>query len=216
MLPISRISEIEGLSILCLGAHSDDIEIGCGGTISRLLAEHSGCSVTWLVLSADAERAVEARRSAEALLANAGDMRIILESFRDGYFPWEGARIKECIEALGRELEPDLIFTHRRSDLHQDHRTVGELTWNRFRDHFILEYEIPKYDGDLTSPNFFVPLEEEVARAKVRHLVEYFPSQVRRDWFSKETFESVLRLRAIESRSATGFAEAFHCRKVIF
>ncbi|MGB5674287.1 MAG: PIG-L deacetylase family protein, partial [Gemmatimonadota bacterium] len=166
MLRVSRLSEQDPLSILCLGAHSDDIEIGCGGTISRLLREHSGSQVTWLVLSAEGERADEALSSAQSLLADAADADVLLKTFRDGYFPWEGAEIKGYLEELARGLQPDIIFTHRRSDLHQDHRTVGDLTWNQFRDHFILEYEIPKYDGDLTAPNFFVPLTEEEARAK--------------------------------------------------
>jgi LmbE family N-acetylglucosaminyl deacetylase len=216
MLGVSRLSEREGLSILCLGAHSDDIEIGCGGTISRLLREHPGSRVTWVVLSAHGERAEEARRSAQAMLKAAGSIDVVLKTFRDGYFPWEGAEIKSYLEHLGRELQPDMIFTHRRSDLHQDHRTVGDLTWNQFRDHFILEYEIPKYDGDLSAPNFFMPLTEEEARAKIDHLMTYFPTQKTRDWFTAETFESVLRLRSIESRSPTGFAEGFHCPKVVF
>ncbi len=216
MLRISRLSERDDLSILCLGAHSDDIEIGCGGTISRLLREHPGSRVTWLVLSADGERADEARRSAQIVLEAAGDADVVLKTFRDGYFPWEGAEIKSFLEELARGFQPDIIFTHRRSDLHQDHRTVGELTWNLFRDHFILEYGIPKYDGDLSTQNFFVPLTEDEARAKIEHLMTQFPSQSSRDWFTAETFESVLRLRAIESRSPTGFAEGFHCRKVVF
>ena len=215
MQRVSRLSELDHLSILCLGAHSDDIEIGCGGTISRLLREHPGSHVTWLVLAAEGERAAEALSSAQSLLADAGSTDVLLKTFRDGYFPWEGAEIKGYLEELARGLHPDIIFTHRRSDLHQDHRTVGDLTWNQFRDHFILEYEIPKYDGDLTAPNFFVPLSEEEARAKIEHLMTAFPTQRNRDWYSAETFESVLRLRAIESRSPTGFAEAFHCRKVV-
>jgi LmbE family N-acetylglucosaminyl deacetylase len=215
MLRVSRLSEQDHLSILCIGAHSDDIEIGCGGTISRLLREHPGSHVTWLVLSAEGERADEALNSAKSLLAEAADMKVLLKTFRDGYFPWEGVEIKGYLEELARDLQPDMIFTHRRSDLHQDHRTVGDLTWNQFRDHFILEYEIPKYDGDLTAPNFFVPLTEDEARSKIDHLMAAFPSQLNRDWYSAETFESVLRLRAIESRSPTGFAEAFHCRKVV-
>lgn len=215
MLRVSRLSEQDHLSILCLGAHSDDIEIGCGGTISRLLREHPGAHVTWLVLSAEGERADEALSSANSLLADAGDTDVVLKTFRDGYFPWEGAEIKSCLEEHARGLQPDIIFTHRRSDLHQDHRTVGDLTWNQFRDHFILEYEIPKYDGDLTTPNFFVPLTEVEAHAKIEHLMTAFPTQRNRDWYSVETFESMLRLRAIESRSLTGFAEAFHCRKVV-
>ena len=216
MLRISRLSERDDLTILCLGAHSDDIEIGCGGTISRLLREHPEARVTWVVLSADGERAEEARRSAQIVLEAAGDRDVVLKTFRDGYFPWEGAEIKSFLEHLARGLKPDIVFTHRRSDLHQDHRTVGDLTWNLFRDHFILEYEIPKYDGDLSAQNFFVPLTEDEARAKIEHLMTQFPSQRNRDWFTAETFESVLRLRAIESRSATGFAEGFHCRKVVF
>ena len=216
MLRVSRLSERGPLSILCLGAHSDDIEIGCGGTITRLLREHPRSHVTWLVLSAEGQRAQEARRSAEEMLSGVGEADIVLKSFRDGYFPWEGADIKSFLEQLARGLHPDIIFTHRRSDLHQDHRTVGDLTWNQFRDHFILEYEIPKYDGDLSAPNFFVPLSADEARGKVGHLMTHFPSQRSRDWFTAETFESVLRLRAIESRSPTGFAEGFHCRKVVF
>ena len=216
MLRVSRLSEREDLSILCLGAHSDDLEIGCGGTIRRLLRDHPGSHVTWLVLSAEGERAEEARTSARSLLTDAGQADVLLKTFEDGYFPWEGAEIKSYLEDLARGSQPDIIFTHRRSDLHQDHRTVGDLTWNLFRDHFILEYEIPKYDGDLTAPNFFVPLTEEEARAKIEHLMSGFPTQHSRDWFTPETFESVLRLRAIESRSPTGFAEGFHCRKVVF
>jgi len=216
MLRISQLSARAELSILCLGAHSDDLEIGCGGTIGRLLREHPGSHVTWLVLSAEGKRAEEARHSAQFLLANAGQADVVLKTFRDGYFPWEGAEIKAYLEKLARGLQPDIVFTHRRTDLHQDHRTVGDLTWNQFRDHFILEYEIPKYDGDLSAPNFFVPLTEEEARAKIEHLMTGFQSQHSRDWFTPETFESVLRLRAIESRSPTGFAEGFHCRKVVF
>jgi len=216
MLRVSGLSAREDLSILCLGAHSDDIEIGCGGTISRLLREHPGSRVTWLVFSAGGERADEARRSAQIALAAAEDVDVVLQTFRDGYFPWDGAEIKSFLEHLARGLDPDIIFTHRRSDLHQDHRTIGDLTWNQFRDHFILEYEIPKYDGDLGASNFFVSLTEDEARAKIEHLMTQFPSQRNREWFTAETFESVLRLRAIESRSPTGFAEGFHCRKVVF
>ncbi|MDP2469263.1 MAG: PIG-L deacetylase family protein [Candidatus Palauibacterales bacterium] len=216
MLRISGLSAKGELSILCLGAHSDDLEIGCGGTIRRLLHEHPGSRVTWVVLSAHGERAEEARRSAGEMLAEAGQADVVLKTFRDGYFPWEGAEIKSYLEHLAAGLEPDLIFTHRRSDLHQDHRTVGDLTWNQFRDHFILEYEIPKYDGDLSAPNLFVPLTQEEARAKIDHLMAHFPSQLSRGWFAAETFESVMRLRAIESRAPTGFAEGFHCRKVVF
>jgi LmbE family N-acetylglucosaminyl deacetylase len=202
-------------SILCLGAHSDDIEIGCGGTIAKLLAEHKNIAVHWVVFSASEERASEARSSAEAFLKSAGKHTIALYEFRDTCFPFVGLEIKERFIELQREVQPDLIFTHRRDDAHQDHRLIGELTWNAFRNHFILEYEIPKYEGDLGSPNFFVPLDAAAVGKKCENLLARFSSQREKPWFTADTFKAVMRLRGIECNSPGGFAEGFYCRKTV-
>jgi len=202
------------LRILCLGAHADDIEIGCGGTLLRLLSEHPGSVVRYVVFSATAEREREARASAAELLAAAGERAVDVHTFRESYFPWVGAEIKDAFEAL-KPFAPNLVFTHHRGDLHQDHATIAGLTWNTFRDHAILEYEIPKYEGDLGSPNVYVPLDDEVARRKVEQILRHFPSQASRPWFRAGTFEAVLRLRGIECNSASGLAEAFHGRKIL-
>jgi len=199
-------------SMLCLGAHCDDIEIGCGAAVMRLLEENPGIDVTWVIFSANDTREAEARRSAEAFLGKAGGRRIEIHRFRNGYFPFAGAEIKDCFEAL-KPVNPDLVFTHFRDDRHQDHRTLSDLTWNTFRDHFILEYEIPKYDGDLHRPNFFVPLSREIAERKVVTICDCFASQRTHHWFSRETFEALMRLRGIESNAPSGFAEAFYVRK---
>jgi LmbE family N-acetylglucosaminyl deacetylase len=201
------------LSVLCLGAHSDDIEIGCGGTMLTLLAAHPGTRVHWVVFSAPGRRGDEARRSASRFLRAAGAADVQLHEFRDGFFPHEGAAIKEVFEAL-KPVAPDVVFTHHGGDRHQDHRVVCELTWNTFRDHLILEYEIPKYDGDLTSPNVFVPLALRHRRRKVALLLDSFPSQRRKRWFTAATFEALMRLRGIESAVAEGYAEGFHARKL--
>jgi LmbE family N-acetylglucosaminyl deacetylase len=203
-------------TILCLGAHSDDLEIGCGGTLFKLLAQRAGLEVHWVVFSADGKRAVEAQASAEEMLKHAAKKNIVLHQFRDTCFPFVGLEIKECFIQLQREVSPDLVFTHRRDDLHQDHRLIAELTWNAFRDHTILEYEIPKYDGDLGAPNFLVPLDESTARRKVDHLLQHFPSQQNKPWFTASTFEAILRLRGIECNSSSGFAEGFYCRKAVW
>jgi LmbE family N-acetylglucosaminyl deacetylase len=203
------------LKVLCLGAHSDDIEIGCGGTILKLIREHKRTVFYWIVFSANREREREARRSANTLLKNAKEKTVVVNNFRDGFFPFIGAEIKTYFEALKPALSPDLIFTHYRNDLHQDHRLISELTWNTFRDHMILEYEIPKYDGDLGAPNVFVKLDEKMVRSKVRHLLKTFKSQAENLWFTEETFRSVLQLRGIESNSPTKYAEAFYSRKIV-
>ena len=203
------------LSLLCLGAHCDDIEIGCGGTLLRLLAERPGSNVQWVVFSSNPERAAEARASASDLLAGAARKDVEINGFRESFFPYEGASIKEHFERLKAKVRPDLIFTHRTKDLHQDHRVIGELTWNTFRDHLIAEYEIPKYEGDLGHPNLFVPLTSEVALRKVESVVRHFPSQAGRSWFQRKTFESILRLRGIECNAPEGHAEAFHVRKLV-
>ncbi len=203
------------LHVLVLGAHADDIEIGCGGTLLRLVSEHPNLTVDWVVLSGDGERATEAAESAAAFLDGAGAARIAVERFRDGFFPYVGAEVKQFLEGLKSRVSPDLILTHRLEDRHQDHRLVAELTWNTFRDHLILEYEIPKYEGDLGQPNLFVPLERQHCERKVELLLKHFPSQSGRDWFADQTFWAMLRLRGLESRAPSTFAEAFHARKLV-
>jgi LmbE family N-acetylglucosaminyl deacetylase len=203
-------------TILCLGAHADDIEIGCGGTLLKLLAEQEQVSVHWIVFSGSAARAAEARRSADEFLRDAAAADVQILAFRDSFFPCAGAEIKEVFAQLAGSLSPDLIFTHRREDLHQDHRTLAELTWCAFRDHWVLEYEILKYEGDLGSPNVYVPLDAEVAQRKIGTLSAAFPSQREKPWFSPETFSSLLRIRGLECNSPSKFAEAFYCRKLIF
>lgn len=215
-LAFARTETSRPLNILCLGAHSDDIEIGCGGAILRLSQENPCACFTWIVFSATAERASEARLSADSFLAQAGDKTVIVNGFRDGFFPYVGGEIKEHFERLKQRLSPDLIFTHYREDRHQDHRVISDLTWNTFRDHLILEYEIPKYDGDFGSPNFFVHLDETLSARKTGYLMQHFGSQKERQWFEAETFVSVLRLRGMEARAPSGYAEGFYCRKAAF
>jgi LmbE family N-acetylglucosaminyl deacetylase len=202
--------------VLCLGAHSDDIEIGCGGTVLRMIEQSNSIEFYWLVLSSNPKRAKEAERSANAFLGGARNKTVVVKSFRDGFLPYLGPPVKECFEELKKVFTPDVIFTHCRHDLHQDHRLVCELTWNTFRDHFILEYEIPKYDADLRSPNFFVPLSDTQARKKVNSLMRYFTTQQNKRWFAEELFYGLMRLRATEAASPTRYAEAFYCRKVLF
>jgi LmbE family N-acetylglucosaminyl deacetylase len=203
-----------GLSVLCLGAHADDIEIGCGGAVLELLASRRRVSVHWVVLSGTVLRAREARRSASRFLRGAAAAEVRVDGFRDGFLPYEGAKVKEVFEALKSAVSPDLIFTHTREDRHQDHRFVCELTWNTFRDHLILEYEVPKYDGDLAQPNVFIPLSDANRRRKVRTLMSAFPTQAEKRWFTPSTFDGLMRLRGIECASPTGYAEAFYARKV--
>lgn len=203
----------EPLQILCIGAHSDDIEIGCGGTILRLLDERPGSAVRWVVFSADDEREREARASADAFLDAATSSDVVVHRFRESYFPDTWAEIKGVFDQLRHGPEPDLVLTHRRHDAHQDHRILGELTWNTFRNHLVLEYEIPKYEGDLGQPNFFVPLDPSVARRKVDLIMEHFDSQRGRSWFRRETFEGMMALRAVECAAPVA-AEAFHARKI--
>jgi LmbE family N-acetylglucosaminyl deacetylase len=204
-----------GLSALFLGAHADDIEIGCGGTILRLAREGVITSARWVVLSATGDRAIEAATGAAQLLHEIPDHEVTVEAFRDGFLPYSGDAIKEFFESLKQGSSPDLVFTPRRDDVHQDHRLVGELSWNSFRDQVILEYEIPKYEGDLGTPNLYVRLPEWAAHRKAELLVATYRTQADRAWFSEETFLSLMRLRAIECRASSGFAEAFVCRKVV-
>lgn len=201
-------------NVLCLGAHADDIEIGCGATLLSLIASHPGLAVTWVVFSARGPRIAEARGSAAAFLAGAGATQVHVHDFRDGFFPHEGAAIKETFEGL-KSVKPDLVFTHFRDDLHQDHRVLAELTWNTFRDHLVLEYEIPKFDGGLGSPNVFVPAAEEHVRRKTGLLLEHFASQAGKRWFTEDLFRSLMRLRGMECNSPSNFAEAFYARKIV-
>jgi LmbE family N-acetylglucosaminyl deacetylase len=201
--------------LLAFGAHSDDIEIGCGGTILKLVDEGAISEICWVVLSGNRARGAEAEASANALLNGAVEKRVIVRDFKDGFFPYDGGEIKAFFETLKDEFSPDIIFTHQRRDLHQDHRVSCELTWNTFRDHLILEYEVPKYDGDMGSPNMFVPLEADLCRQKVDHLLDHFASQRDKRWFREDLFSGLLRLRGMECQSPTSYAEAFYCRKAV-
>ena len=202
-------------NVLCLGAHCDDIEIGCGGTILRLMKENSQLRFHWVVFSSTAQRKREALKAARMFLGPTTRSHVVIQKFRDSFFPYEGRAIKQLFESIKKKFQPDLIFTHYRDDLHQDHRVVSELTYNTFRDHLVWEYEIPKYDGDLGNPNLFSPLSEAVARRKVAALIEHFPSQRSHRWFTADTFFAMLRLRGIGCNAASGFAEAFYCRKAV-
>lgn len=216
MLPL-RLGREGGapLNVLALGAHPDDAEIGCGGTILKLIAEGAIASVCWVVLSGRDARVDEARASAEAILDGVPERTILQPGFRDGYFPYDGADIKDFFEDLGRDFDPDLILTHQRDDLHQDHRITCELTWNTFRNHLVLEYEVPKYDGDMGRPNLYVPIDDEIRLRKIEHLMTHFNTQLPRRWFKEELFTGLLRLRGMECNSPTTHAEAFYSRKAV-
>jgi len=201
------------LKILCLGAHADDIEIGCGGTILQLAKQYPNCVLHWVVFSADGIRSREAKQSA-ALFAGSATIRgPQIKSFRDGFMPYFGGEVKAAFEEL-KEVSPNVVFTHTRQDAHQDHRLLAELTWNTFRDHLILEYEIPKYDGDMGQPSIFVPLDAATCKKKVDSIMEAFRSQHDKRWFQPETFYSLMRLRGMECNSSSGYAEAFYGRKL--
>ena len=202
--------------VLCLGAHSDDLEIGCGGTILRLTEHYRNIVVYWVIFSADKIRRKEAVTSATTFLNKATKKQIVIKNFKDSFLPFAGSEIKVYFNRLKRQFSPDLIFTHYRHDLHQDHRLISELTWNTFRDHVILEYEIPKYDGDIGSPNMFIHLSEAICKRKISCIVNEFGSQRDKVWFSEETFYSILRLRGIESNAPSRYAEAFYFRKMIY
>jgi LmbE family N-acetylglucosaminyl deacetylase len=201
--------------LLCLGAHADDIEIGSGGIVLRLLEERPDTIVRWVVFSGSGQRAIEARTAAAAFVNGNTGSRVEVLSFRDGYFPFQGAAIKDFFETLKRDFEPSLILTHRNDDAHQDHRLVSELTYQTFRDHLILEYEIPKYEGDLANPNVFVPLTRAQLARKIDIVTRCFASQRARGWFTEETFAGLARLRGVNCRAPDGVAEAFHVRKIV-
>ena len=202
-------------SVLCLGCHADDIEIGCGGTLLTALRNNPDLEVNWVVWSAAGPRKDEATASAEAFLAGCTKPRIHIEAFRDAFFPADWEAIKTRCAEIARDMRPDVVFTHRRDDRHQDHRVIAELTWNAFRDHVILEYEIPKYEGDLGQPNVYVPIDESLARKKFELLQQFFPTQARKDWFTESTFQALMRIRGLECRAPSGFAEAFHASKLV-
>jgi LmbE family N-acetylglucosaminyl deacetylase len=214
-LNLPRQVDAEPLQILCLGAHSDDIEIGCGGTILRIREQYPACEFHWVVFSATGARGEEAQKAAELFVGPANLRGPILKGFRDGFMPFDGASIKDFFEDLKPKVSPHLIFTHNRQDAHQDHRLISELTSNTFRDHMILEYEIPKYDGDMGQPSIFVPLAANLYQKKVGHIMDAFQTQHGKRWFEPATFLSVMRLRGMECNAPSGYAEAFYCRKMV-
>ena len=213
-LQLARAGAETPLRILALGCHSDDNEIGCGGTLLALKDSGRPLVVRWIVLSTQGERREEARASADELLDGIADTELVFHDFRDGFLPYAGAPDKEAVEDA-KGFEPDVVFTHQRHDLHQDHRLLCELTWNTFRDHLILEYEIPKYDGDFGAPNFFSPLTRALLGRKIDLLFEHFRSQAGRQWFTRDLLEGVARVRGMECVAGEQVAEAFYARKVV-
>jgi LmbE family N-acetylglucosaminyl deacetylase len=214
MMPLQLQTKGARLKVLCLGAHSDDIEIGCGGAILRIAEQYPDCEFHWVVFNAIGQRESEARRAA-ALFAGARLKGPLLKTFEDGFMPFVGSEVKAVFENELKQLSPDLVFTHNGNDAHQDHRLICQLTWNTFREHFILEYEIPKYDGDMGRPSVFVPLEKELCQKKVDYLMDAFQSQQKKRWFQPDTFFSLMRLRGMECAAPSGYAEAFYCRKLV-
>lgn len=215
MIQLNLKAESSGtLNVLCLGAHSDDIEIGCGGTVLRLVEQYPGAIFHWVVFSAIGVRKAEARCAA-SLFVGAAIRGPLLKAFPDGFMPYVGAEIKAIFEELKQSVSPDLILCPWRDDAHQDHRLISELTWNTFRNQLILEYEIPKYDGDLGRPNVFVPLAPELHQKKIQHIMDAFQSQRTKRWFEESTFLSLMRLRGMECNAPSGYAEAFYCRKLV-
>jgi len=214
-VPLLDAARGEKLSILCLGAHCDDIDIGCGGALLALLDEYSGIDVTWVAFSARGERAKELHRSARRFLRKAGSARVVTHDYRDGFLPAQFTAVKECFETLKKLPQPAVIFTHRRDDRHQDHRLIAELTWNTFRDHLILEYEVPKYEGDLATPSAYVSLKRAQVERKIRILLDSYRTQRAKPWFTADTFRGLMRLRGIESGAPSGWAEGFYASKLL-
>jgi LmbE family N-acetylglucosaminyl deacetylase len=213
MLPLDLARPGKSVSVLCLGAHADDIEIGAGGAILHWIASGVHVKAHWCVLSASGARAAEAEASAADFLKGAASVKVELAAFRDSHFPYQGSELKDWFAGLKSRVEPDIILTHFREDAHQDHREISQLTWNAFRNHLILEYEIPKWDGDLARPNGYIPLTAEILTRKVDLLMAHFGTQRSKDWFGAETFRGLARLRGIECRAPEGYAEAFTLRK---
>lgn len=206
----------EPTRVLALGAHCDDIEIGCGGTMLRLAAERPDLEMWWVVFGSTPERAAEARASAAEFLAGFARSRLLVHDFRDGYLPYNGSPVKEVFEALKAEYVPDVVFTHYREDRHQDHRLVSELTWNTWRNHLVLEYEVPKYDGDFGSPSVFAPLTAAVIERKIDLILTHFQTQSDKHWLSRDLLRGVARIRGMECVAPERVAEAFYARKVAF
>jgi LmbE family N-acetylglucosaminyl deacetylase len=202
-------------SVLCIGAHCDDIEIGCGGTLLRIAEACPSARFDWIVFCSDDVRRAETRRAADQLLADAADCRIHFLDHRDGFLPYDGAKAKDSLREFSTSLSPDIVFTHYRDDAHQDHRLVSEITANLFRDHLILEYEIPKFDGDLGRPNVYFPLDEDIVNRKAKILLDAFRSQSDKHWFTEDTFRALPRLRGIEAGRSVAYAEAFYNRKLL-
>jgi LmbE family N-acetylglucosaminyl deacetylase len=201
--------------ILCLGAHPDDIEIGCGGTILRILGEMPNAQIYWVVFSGNQKRREEACKSADLFLKNANWKKTDFKQFRESYFPFIGTEIKDSFEKLKADFSPDFIFTHYSKDAHQDHRLISNLTYNTFRDHLIFEYEIPKYEGDLGNPNLYACLSKSQVAQKIENICGIFQTQKERHWFDEETFKAILRLRGVGCNSPSKFAEAFYCSKIV-
>jgi LmbE family N-acetylglucosaminyl deacetylase len=214
-LGLKHLSDRRSVRILCLGAHCDDIDIGCGGTLLSILERHQRCQVTWVVMGSTPVRERELRASARQFLRRAASVNVIVHRFRDGFFPAHYLQIKEVVESLKKLPDPDLVFTHQRDEWHQDHRLVAELTWNTFRKHLILEYEIPKYEGGLTTPSAYVPLTRAQVERKISILWRCYRSQHAKPWFTADTFRALLRLRGLESGGDSGWAEGFHTRKLL-
>lgn len=214
MLPFTFTHRQEGLRVLLIGAHCDDIEIGCGGTVMRLIKEFKIKAVKWVVFTSNALRAEEARKCADVFLQGNASKEVVVLDLKDGHLPFAGTKVKEHFEEL-KPFQPDVIFTHARHDRHQDHKMLAEMTWNTFRDHTILEYEIPKYEGDLGHPNFFVTIDVDTANRKADAVVEGYPSQGNKQWFDRETFLSLMRIRGLESASPTRYAEGFYVSKAV-
>ena len=202
--------------VLALGAHCDDIEIGCGGTLMRLAATRPGLEVLWAVFCSSEVRKAEATAAAQSFLRGAAASRVVIHDFRDAFLPWSGPAVKEAFEALKKDFAPDLIFTHYREDRHQDHRLVSDLTWNTWRDHLILEYEVPKYDGDFGAPNVFSALPRAIVDRKIDLLFEHYLSQKGRQWFTRDLLLGVARIRGMECVAPEQVAEAFYGRKILF
>ena len=203
-------------NILCLGAHADDIEIGCGGTVLKIIGEVPKSQFRWVVFSGDEERAKEAQRSAALFLKETSRKKLQIQNKRESYFPFIGADIKDSFEELKKEFSPDLIFTHYSKDAHQDHSLLSDLTYNTFRDHLILEYEVPKYDGDIGNPNTYICLDKTIVQKKIDIICSTYQTQSQKQWFDEETFRSILRIRGVEANSPSKYAEAFYCRRMVF
>jgi len=203
------------LNLLVLGAHCDDIEIGCGGTLLKWTMEARIQKVIWVIFSSNQARKEEAQRSAEMYLREIPESEIIILDYQDAYLAFAAKEIKDKFEEIRHLMNPDIVFTHYRNDRHQDHRLLSDLAWNTFRNHLVLEYEIPKYDGDLATPNGYVAIPSDHVNRKVKLLLECYASQVSKHWFDEETFKSLMRIRGLECNSPSHYAEAFHLRKCL-